>query len=122
MLHDLRRTLATKIRSYGVPQRDVAKLLNHATNTVTDRYDLYDMLSENPDTMNAWNFFLTKVTTDTTDDRSCGPESEFSYATLLRRRATVFRIFGSRPLMLPCVQLIATCSSGLNLDVHGSTG
>ena len=72
MLHDLRRTLATKIRFYGVPQRDVAKLLNHTTNTVTDRYDLYDMLSENPDTMNAWNLFLTKVTTDTTDDRSGG--------------------------------------------------
>ncbi|MBQ0824255.1 integrase arm-type DNA-binding domain-containing protein [Microvirga sp. HBU67558] len=45
--HDLRRTVATRLASLGVPAEDVSAVLNHARRSVTGiHYDLYDRAGE----------------------------------------------------------------------------
>jgi integrase len=53
--HDLRRTLATRLASLGIPAEDIAAVLNHTRQGVTSRhYDLYDRAREKRDALEAW--------------------------------------------------------------------
>jgi integrase len=52
--HDLRRTVATRLASIGVPEEDVAAILNHVRSSVTGRhYDQYQRASEKRGALNA---------------------------------------------------------------------
>jgi integrase len=44
--HDLRRTVATRMRELGISRGDVKMVLNHVETDVTARYDRYDGLAE----------------------------------------------------------------------------
>src|SRR5207248_10843489 len=44
--HDLRRTVATRMRELGISRGDVKMILNHVETDVTARYDRYDGLAE----------------------------------------------------------------------------
>jgi integrase len=53
--HDLRRTVATRLASLGVPEEDVAAILNHVRTSVTGRhYDQYQRAAEKRRALNAW--------------------------------------------------------------------
>lgn len=60
-VHDLRRTFATTARSLGAERKVVKQILGHASNTVTDVYDLYGMGPEIQDTLSLWNDHLTDL-------------------------------------------------------------
>lgn len=60
-VHDLRRTVATTVRSLGGQRKVVKRILNHASNTVTDIYDLYGMGPEVKDALSLWNDHLTEL-------------------------------------------------------------
>jgi integrase len=46
--HDLRRTVATRMRELGISRGDVKMVLNHVETDVTSRYDRYDGLGSVP--------------------------------------------------------------------------
>jgi integrase len=53
--HDLRRTVATRLASLGVPEEDVAAILNHVRTSVTGRhYDQYQRAAEKRRALSAW--------------------------------------------------------------------
>jgi integrase len=53
--HDLRRTVATRLASLGVPEEDVAAILNHARKSVTGRhYDQYQRAAEKRRALDKW--------------------------------------------------------------------
>jgi len=53
--HDLRRTMATRLAGLGVPQEDIAAILNHKRSDVTGRhYDLYDRAKEKRIALARW--------------------------------------------------------------------
>jgi integrase len=53
--HDLRRTVATRLASLGVPSEDVAACLNHVRRDVTGRhYDMYARLIEKRRALDLW--------------------------------------------------------------------
>ena len=53
--HDLRRTVATRLASLGVPEEDVAAILNHVRTSVTGRhYDQYQRAAEKRRGLEAW--------------------------------------------------------------------
>jgi integrase len=54
VLHDLRRTAATGMARLGIPRFTIARILDHADNTVTGGYDRYDQLSEKRDALTRW--------------------------------------------------------------------
>lgn len=60
-VHDLRRTATTTCRSLGVDRRVVETILNHASNSVTDIYDLYEMKPEIQAAMTTWNDYLVDL-------------------------------------------------------------
>ncbi len=60
-VHDLRRTVATTTRSLGANRRVVKRILNHASNSVTDVYDLYGMKPEIENTLTTWNDYLADL-------------------------------------------------------------
>jgi integrase len=54
--HDLRRTVATRLASLGVPEEDVAAILNHVRTSVTGRhYDQYQRAAEKRRALDKWS-------------------------------------------------------------------
>jgi integrase len=54
--HDLRRTVATRLASLGVPEEDVAAVLNHVRTSVTGRhYDQYQRAAEKRRALEKWS-------------------------------------------------------------------
>jgi integrase len=59
--HDLRRTVATRMRELGIPRGDVKMVLNHIETDVTSRYDKYDGLAEKRRALEAWARRLEEI-------------------------------------------------------------
>ena len=60
-IHDLRRTMATHLRSLGVDRLIVSKLLNHAEAGVTKTYDRYAADPEKAAAMERWSNRLKEI-------------------------------------------------------------
>jgi integrase len=60
--HDLRRTVATRLASLGVPEEDVAAILNHVRTSVTGRhYDQYQRAAEKRRALKLWDSQLRSI-------------------------------------------------------------
>jgi integrase len=60
--HDLRRTVATRLASFGVPEEDVAAILNHVRTSVTGRhYDQYQRAAEKRRALDKWSQTLVDL-------------------------------------------------------------
>jgi len=59
--HDLRRTVATRMRELGVSRGDVKMVLNHVETDVTARYDRYDGLAEKKRALALWSERLSQI-------------------------------------------------------------
>jgi integrase len=59
--HDLRRTVATRMRELGISRGDVKMVLNHVETDVTARYDRYDGLAEKRRALDIWAKRLIQV-------------------------------------------------------------
>jgi integrase len=60
--HDLRRTVATRLASLGVPEEDVAAILNHVRTSVTGRhYDQYQRAAEKKRALKLWDSQLRSI-------------------------------------------------------------
>jgi integrase len=60
--HDLRRTVATRLSSLGVPAEDVSAVLNHARRDVTGvHYDFYDRSREKRHALTLWAGLLADL-------------------------------------------------------------
>jgi integrase len=59
--HDLRRTVATRMRELGISRGDVKMVLNHVETDVTARYDRYDGLSEKKRALELWGDRLDQI-------------------------------------------------------------
>lgn len=53
-IHDLRRTVATNMREFGVDRLTVSKVLNHAESGVTQIYDRYAADPEKRRALERW--------------------------------------------------------------------
>jgi integrase len=60
-IHDLRRTMATQMRSLGIDRLVVSKLLNHAEGGVTKTYDRYAADPEKAAAMERWSDKLKEL-------------------------------------------------------------
>ena len=60
-LHDLRRTLATGLRSLGIDRLTVSKILNHAEGGTTRIYDRYAADPEKRRALDAWSQHVAAV-------------------------------------------------------------
>ena len=60
-IHDLRRTMATHMRSLGVDRLVVSKLLNHAESGITKTYDRYAADPEKAAAMERWSDRLKEI-------------------------------------------------------------
>lgn len=64
-VHDLRRTLATRLSALGTPQEDLAAVLNHIRGDVTSRhYDQYMRQAEKRRALSLWAVALTAILED----------------------------------------------------------
>jgi integrase len=61
--HDLRRTVATRMRELGISRGDVKLILNHVESDVTARYDRYDGLAEKRRALDLWAKRLMQIVT-----------------------------------------------------------
>ena len=59
--HDLRRTVATRMRELGISRGDVKMVLNHVETDVTARYDRYDGVAEKRRALNLWAGRLAQI-------------------------------------------------------------
>jgi integrase len=59
--HDLRRTVATRMRELGISRGDVKMVLNHVETDVTARYDRYDGLAEKRRALDLWAKRLEQI-------------------------------------------------------------
>ena len=59
--HDLRRTVATRMRELGISRGDVKMVLNHVETDVTARYDRYDGLPEKRRALDLWGARLMQI-------------------------------------------------------------
>jgi integrase len=59
--HDLRRTVATRMRELGISRGDVKMVLNHVETDVTARYDRYDGLAEKKRALDIWARRLEQI-------------------------------------------------------------
>lgn len=59
--HDLRRTVATRMRELGISRGDVKMVLNHVETDVTARYDRYDGLTEKRRALDLWGKRLHEI-------------------------------------------------------------
>jgi integrase len=59
--HDLRRTVATRMRELGISRGDVKMVLNHVETDVTARYDRYDGLAEKRRALDLWASRLQQI-------------------------------------------------------------
>jgi integrase len=62
--HDLRRTVATRMRELGISRGDVKMVLNHIETDVTARYDRYDGLAEKRRALDLWARRLEQIVSD----------------------------------------------------------
>ena len=60
-IHDLRRTMATQMRSIGIDRLIVSKLLNHAEGGITKTYDRYAADPEKAAAMERWSDKLKEI-------------------------------------------------------------
>lgn len=60
-LHDLRRTVATRLSELGAPPHVIEKLLGHQMGGVMARYNLHDYLSDQHQWLKVWLEHLEKV-------------------------------------------------------------
>jgi integrase len=60
-IHDLRRTMATMMRSIGIDRLVVSKILNHAESGVTKIYDRFSADPEKAAAMERWANHLRKI-------------------------------------------------------------
>jgi integrase len=61
ILHDLRRTVETRMAPLGIRKEIVNRVLNHAQGPITETYDLYDYLPEKAAALQAWADKLEQV-------------------------------------------------------------
>lgn len=54
-LHDIRRTVATRLAEHGTPRVVIAALLNHSDSSVTARYDRHDYRPEVREALEWWS-------------------------------------------------------------------
>jgi integrase len=59
--HDLRRTVATRMRELGISRGDVKLILHHVETDVTARYDRYDGLAEKRRALDIWARRLEQI-------------------------------------------------------------
>jgi integrase len=60
--HDLRRTVATRLASLGIPSEDVAACLNHVRRDVTGRhYDMYARVIEKRRALDLWAQTIERI-------------------------------------------------------------
>jgi integrase len=59
--HDLRRSVATRMRELGISRGDVKMVLNHRERDVTARYDRYDGLPEKKRALEIWGARLAEI-------------------------------------------------------------
>lgn len=59
--HDLRRTVASGMGALGVQRLHISKVLNHADDSVTARYDRHDYLDEKGTALDLWAGHLQAV-------------------------------------------------------------
>jgi integrase len=60
-LHDIRRTVETRMAGLGVPKDHVNKVLNHAAGPVTAAYDQWSYLPEKRDALRVWVAELERI-------------------------------------------------------------
>lgn len=68
-IHDLRRTMATQLRSLGVDRIVVSKVLNHAESGITKVYDRYAADPEKVAAMERWANRLRAIIAGETEDK-----------------------------------------------------
>ncbi len=61
-VHDLRRTMATRMAEIGVSWFNIARVLNHEGEGVTDRYVKYQYFPEKKDALDRWGRKLVSIT------------------------------------------------------------
>ena len=61
--HDLRRTAASHMASFGVPRLVVSKLLNHVESGVTSVYDRHSYDAEKRHALDTWGARLEEIVT-----------------------------------------------------------
>ena len=61
-LHDLRRTVETRMAGLGIPKEHVNRLLNHAAGPITEAYDHWDYLPQKSAALQRWADELERVT------------------------------------------------------------
>jgi integrase len=59
--HDLRRTMATRIRGLGFPRETVDAILGHRESRLSQTYQLYDHLKEKTVALKAWERELVRI-------------------------------------------------------------
>jgi integrase len=59
--HDLRRTMATRIRALGFPRETVDAILGHRESRLAQTYQLYDHMKEKAAALKAWERELTRI-------------------------------------------------------------
>ena len=60
-IHDLRRTMATQMRSIGIDRLTVSKILNHSESGITRIYDRYAADPEKAAAMERWANHLRRI-------------------------------------------------------------
>ncbi|MCW0320076.1 tyrosine-type recombinase/integrase [Pantoea dispersa] len=60
-LHDLRRTVATRLSELGAPPHVIEKLLGHQMSGVMARYNLHDYINDQHEWLKVWTEHLEKV-------------------------------------------------------------
>ena len=59
--HDIRRTVATKMRGLEIDRLTVSKVLNHAESGITRIYDRYSENKEKKQALERWGVELTRI-------------------------------------------------------------
>ena len=59
--HDIRRSVATRMRELGISRADVKMVLNHVQGDVTARYDRYDGFAEKKRALDLWAKRLMQI-------------------------------------------------------------
>ena len=59
--HDIRRTMATRIRSLGFSRETVDAVLGHRESRLAQTYQVYDQLNEKTAALKAWERELARI-------------------------------------------------------------
>ena len=60
-LHDLRRTVATRLSELGAPPHVIEKLLGHQMGGVMARYNLHDYMDDQREWLGIWQNHLQSI-------------------------------------------------------------